>query len=43
MPYVTWKTMFNMHIIFFFVFIAFSVGTAQAYVDGDAQETRARR
>lgn len=43
MPYITWKTGFNMHIIFFFVFIAFSVGTAQAYVDGDIHETRARR
>ena len=35
--------MFLFHIIFFFVCIAFSVGTAQAYVDEDARETRARR
>jgi hypothetical protein len=27
-PYVTWKTTFLLHIIFFFVCIAFSVGTA---------------
>ncbi len=35
--------MFLFHIIFFFVCIAFSVGTAQAYVDEDARESRARR
>jgi hypothetical protein len=27
-PYVTWKTTFLLHIIFFFICIAFSVGTA---------------
>jgi len=40
LPYVAWKCTFLGHIVFFFLCIAFSVGTAQNYLDEDSREAR---
>lgn len=34
-PYIVWKVSFLIHIIFFFICLSFSVGTAQSYINDD--------
>ena len=36
MPYIAWKSAFLMHMVFFFMCLAFSVGTAQTYLEDNA-------
>ena len=35
LAYITWKTAFLIHLIFFFLCLAFTVGTAQTYIEDE--------